>query len=119
MLKLASAQIYRNSLGSFMSIQHVIFNNKSDLIFDLDGTLVDSVPDLAAAVNDMLSSLSLANFPEETIRSWVGNGAKTLVERALSGSGNISSTLDIDYANQALDIFLEHYQPQACVKTSL
>mgnify|MGYP006142439421 CR=1 FL=1 len=119
MLKLASAQIYRNSLGSCMSLEHVIFNNKSDLIFDLDGTLVDSVPDLAAAVNDMLSRLSLASFPEETIRGWVGNGAKTLVERALSGSGNISSTLDSDYTKQALDIFLEHYQRQACVKTSL
>ena len=102
-----------------MSLKHKIFTNKSDLIFDLDGTLVDRVPDLAAAVNEMLSSLSLANFPEDTIRSWVGNGAKTLVERALSGSGNISSTLDIDYAKHALDIFLEHYQRQVCVKTAL
>ena len=57
---------------------------KSLLIFDLDGTLIDSVPDLADAVNAMLTALGKANFSEDVIRNWVGNGGKVLVQRALS-----------------------------------
>ena len=56
--------------------------DKTVLIFDLDGTLVDSVPDLATAVNLALQDLGRATFDEDTIRHWVGNGAKMLMERA-------------------------------------
>lgn len=92
---------------------------KSTIIFDLDGTLVDSVPDLAASINDMLMSLERETFSIDTIRTWVGNGAKTLVERALSGQQTISNDLDPQYCAQALAIFLEHYHRQACVNTYL
>ena len=59
--------------------------NKQLLIFDFDGTLIDSVPDLADATNAMLAQLGKATYPLETIEQWVGNGARMLVERALSG----------------------------------
>ena len=53
------------------------------VMFDLDGTLLDSVPDLAAAVDSMLQQLGLPVAGVERVRNWVGNGARVLVERAL------------------------------------
>ena len=65
------------------------FTNKEVLIFDLDGTLIDSVPDLALSINQMLTSLNMNTYSTDTIRSWVGNGAAVLTKRALSGSIDI------------------------------
>ncbi|MBL8260399.1 MAG: phosphoglycolate phosphatase [Candidatus Competibacteraceae bacterium] len=54
------------------------------LLFDLDGTLVDSVPDLTAAVNVMLGQLNLPEREEDQVRDWVGNGVDNLIHRALT-----------------------------------
>lgn len=54
------------------------------LFFDLDGTLVDSVPDLTAAVNVMLGQLDLPARAEQQVRDWVGNGVDNLIHRALT-----------------------------------
>lgn len=53
------------------------------VLFDLDGTLIDSVPDLAAAVDQMLLSLGKPAAGEVKVNRWVGNGASALVKRAL------------------------------------
>lgn len=53
-------------------------------MFDLDGTLIDSVPDLAAAVDEMLLKLGRKPAGIESVREWVGNGAQMLVRRALA-----------------------------------
>ena len=87
------------------------FTKKELLIFDFDGTLIDSVPDLALAVNHTLKSLNKDTFEEDIIRSWVGNGAVTLVKRALSG--------DEILFEKALAIFLTFYKNNLCVKTKL
>ena len=58
------------------------------LLFDLDGTLLDSVPDLATAVDAMLLGANLPLAGEPRVRDWVGNGAKVLVERALAYAHN-------------------------------
>ncbi len=55
-------------------------------MFDLDGTLVDSVPDLAFAINQLLCSCDLPEVSVEQIALWVGNGAAMLVRRALAHS---------------------------------
>ena len=55
------------------------------VMFDLDGTLIDSVPDLAAAVDRMLVELGRPPAGLEKVRDWVGNGARALVRRALAG----------------------------------
>lgn len=66
--------------------------NKIDLsqvravMFDLDGTLVDSVPDLSSAIDTMMAQLSLPLCGEEKVRSWVGDGASALIRRALEYS---------------------------------
>ena len=65
---------------------HLKFTHKELILFDLDGTRIDSVPDLARAVNEMLTALDRDTYTEDIIRFWVGNGAQTLVKRALSGS---------------------------------
>jgi phosphoglycolate phosphatase len=85
--------------------------DKQAILFDLDGTLIDSVPDLALAVNEMLKALGRKTFDEATIRYWVGNGAQTLVKRALSGNREIDEeAFDDTYFNKALSLFLDAYR---------
>jgi phosphoglycolate phosphatase len=60
---------------------------KRHLIFDLDGTLVDSAPDLATALNGLLAELGQPALSESTVRAMVGDGAGVLVERGLAASG--------------------------------
>jgi phosphoglycolate phosphatase len=93
------------------------FNNKKAILFDLDGTLIDSVPDLAAAVNEMLKALERDIFSEDTIRYWVGNGAQILVKRALSGQTEIDEALDPTLFEKALEIFLTLYAKKLCQET--
>ena len=73
------------------------------VVFDLDGTLVDSSRDLAAATNALLSDFGAAALPPDVIVGFVGEGAAVLVRRALERSG-----LDPD-TPRALDRFLVHY----------
>ena len=94
------------------------FNHKEVILFDLDGTLIDSVPDLASAVNYMLEALHRETFSEDTIRYWVGNGAQVLVKRALSGQTEIDETLDQTLFEKALEIFLTFYRQNLCIDTA-
>ncbi len=55
-------------------------------IFDLDGTLVDSVHDLAGALNFMRGSFDLAPLPVEKVKNIIGDGIKILIQRALEGA---------------------------------
>lgn len=57
------------------------------LAIDLDGTLVDSAPDLACAVDAALASLELPAAGEQAVRGWIGDGIEVLVERALAATG--------------------------------
>ncbi|MEN8147354.1 MAG: phosphoglycolate phosphatase [Campylobacterota bacterium] len=93
------------------------FDNKELILFDLDGTLVDSAPDLALAVNHMLETLQRETFSHDTIRSWVGNGAQTLVKRGLSGNSVIDDAIDPELFTEALDVFLRFYAQNLCVTT--
>lgn len=94
-------------------------SNKSILLFDLDGTLVDSVPDLAFAVNETLVTLDLAPFSQDVIRGWVGNGADILIQRALSGNAEISTSLDNTIKKRALALFYQVYGNHSCIETRL
>ena len=78
------------------------------VMFDLDGTLVDSVPDLAAAVDRVLIELGRVPAGVEQVRDWVGNGARVLVRRALAGGIEHSAVGDAQ-ADAALARFLDIY----------
>ena len=90
------------------------FINKELLLFDLDGTLIDSTKDLALSVNYMLRTLKRDEFPKGLIDMWVGNGAQVLVKRALSGSITIDEKIDRTYFEEALSLFLEYYKNNLC-----
>jgi phosphoglycolate phosphatase len=72
------------------------------VIFDLDGTLVDSRLDLTAAVNHVLRTFGLRELPLETVCQYVGEGARVLVQRALGPEHQ--ARLDA-----GLDVFLSYY----------
>ncbi len=93
------------------------FTNKELILFDLDGTLVDSVPDLASALNNMLRTLERKTFSQDEVRSWIGNGTRVLVKRGLSGSSTIDEMIDPVLFTEALDIFLTYYAKHLCVDT--
>ena len=92
--------------------------DKQLLIFDFDGTLIDSVPDLADATNAMLTTLGKTPYPLNSIRNWVGNGSRMLVERALVGKievleGELTKE-SVDYAEQ---VFFDAYKNISGSKT--
>ena len=74
------------------------------IVFDLDGTLVDTAPDLTNALNDALTRRGYATISQETIRSAVGFGASVMIEEALRRAG---AAEDID---EMLAEFLVHYE---------
>lgn len=75
------------------------------VMFDLDGTLIDSVPDLAAAVDRMLVELGRPAAGVEYVRDWVGNGARVLVRRALAGGLDHAAVGEVE-TEEALARFL-------------
>lgn len=78
------------------------------VMFDLDGTLLDSVPDMALAVDDMLQQLGREPAGMERVRNWVGNGALLLVRRALAGGVDCTGVSEAD-AEAALPLFMDAY----------
>lgn len=78
------------------------------IMFDLDGTLIDSVPDLAAATDVMLQSLGREPAGIAKVRNWVGNGAQVLVRRALT-DGYEKTTISLEQENEALGLFMQAY----------
>ncbi|MFO8156525.1 MAG: phosphoglycolate phosphatase [Thiohalospira sp.] len=81
------------------------------IICDLDGTLVDSVPDLARCVDSMLAALGREPAGESKVRDWVGNGVERLVRRALVGQ--MDGEPDESDFWRAYPIFLECYAEHA------
>ncbi|WP_201608501.1 phosphoglycolate phosphatase [Psychrobacter okhotskensis] len=92
--------------------------DKQLLIFDFDGTLIDSVPDLADATNAMLTTLGKETYPIDSIRNWVGNGSRMLVERALVGKVEVlEGELTVEEADHAEQVFFEAYNNISGSKT--
>ena len=76
------------------------------LVFDLDGTLVDTAPDLIAALNFVLDREGLAPIPLDSARNLIGAGARKLIERGLEREGRAASVKDI---NRMTVDFVEYY----------
>jgi phosphoglycolate phosphatase len=76
--------------------------------FDLDGTLADTAPDLAAALNHALAALGRPTVDPESVRHLVGHGAKALLRKALGDEGLVE---------QGLPLYLDFYAANICVGT--
>lgn len=77
------------------------------VMIDLDGTLIDTAPDIAACVNRMQRELGRPEWPEATVRTWIGNGVPRLVKRALTGEMWTEPPQTL--YEQALAVFEKHY----------
>src|SRR5882757_8029315 len=76
------------------------------VVFDLDGTLVDTAPDLIAALNHVLAREGLPPVPLQSARAMIGAGARKLIERGLELEGRAAGTADI---TRLTSDFIDYY----------
>lgn len=79
--------------------------------FDLDGTLIDTSGDLAAAVNYAIGTIGRPPYPSDAIRPFVGRGARVMLERALDASGGYTD----EVLAQTLPILLDYYSQNLAI----
>ena len=87
------------------------------LCVDVDGTLVDSVPDLALCVDETMRAVGLPARGESRVREWVGNGVERLVERALTD--DLDGMPELALFERAMPVFLDCYQRNTCKRSRL
>ncbi len=87
------------------------------VIFDLDGTLVDSAPDIAISMNKMLQQLNFPTHDLQQVRDWIGNGAGRLIKRALTGE--LDGEPPEDLFKQAHQLFLDIYEQHITVESAM
>jgi len=80
--------------------------NGATIAFDLDGTLVDTAPDLVGALNTILAQEALPPLPFDTVRLMVGRGARALLERGFAAAG---APLDAEHAPALIQRFIAVY----------
>jgi len=96
----------------------VKLNQARAVVFDLDGTLIDTLPDLTAAVNAMLTALGARNIPQARIRQLIGDGADKLVARAVAEATTGEPELtDADEQSRAMQLFLHYYEQHLYVQS--
>jgi phosphoglycolate phosphatase len=83
------------------------------IIFDLDGTLIDSIPDISDAANQLMVNHKYPEHDTSSYVKWIGNGALKLIERAVPDSVND------DYLTKLLEEYLEIHTGNCTTKTSL
>jgi phosphoglycolate phosphatase len=82
--------------------------------FDLDGTLADTAPDLAAALNRTLAALGRPGVPPESVRNLIGHGARALLRRGLAATGEAPEAM----VERGYPLFLDHYGAHICDGTA-
>jgi len=87
------------------------------ILIDVDGTLVDSVPDLAYCIDEMMKQLDMPVHGEVEVRNWVGNGVERLVRRGLVGQ--LDGEPDEVLFEKAYPIFLDLYAVNTSQRSSL
>jgi phosphoglycolate phosphatase len=86
-------------------------------LIDVDGTLVDSVPDLAYCVDELMKVMGLPERGEAAVRHWVGNGVPRLVERALTN--DLDGMPDKELFDRAYPQFLDLYAANTSERSRL
>ncbi len=87
------------------------------IAFDLDGTLIDSAPDLVEAVNFALTKLDKPTHSQATIQQWIGNGADVLVKRALLNNWHVAEIPE--NFEDAFELFKTYYAEHDWVHSRL
>ncbi len=87
-------------------------HNARGVIFDLDGTLADTLPDIRSAVNAGRSHFGLAAATEDEVRSWIGEGLPVLCERALHDAKDIP-------LDTMIEVVRDHYRAHSLEATTL
>jgi len=87
------------------------------LLIDVDGTLVDSVPDLAYCIDEMMIALGLPIRGEAAVRQWVGNGVERLVKRGLLNQ--LDGEPEAELYAKALPIFMDLYADNTSKRSCL
>lgn len=77
------------------------------VMVDLDGTLINTAPDLAASANRMLKALGMPTYGVDTVATWIGNGVSRLVKRALTGE--MDAEPEAALYDKGYPLFLEFY----------
>ena len=77
------------------------------VMFDLDGTLIHTAPEIAFAINKMLAELELSQLPQQQIECYIGEGAQMLIRRCISGHKQCEP--DEALFEQAQALFFAHY----------
>lgn len=81
------------------------------LVFDLDGTLIDSAPQIHAAANTVFGNKGLAPFPQATVRGFIGNGVGVLVSRLMGHCGLVETpALHADLVASFIAIYEEAFE---------
>jgi phosphoglycolate phosphatase len=88
---------------------HVLGRRYRAYLFDLDGTLVDSAPDIGAALNHALTTHGYPTVTEALTRHWVGHGARVLVQQALAHHGAPELANDDVQVESMLERFIDYY----------
>ncbi|WP_422089890.1 phosphoglycolate phosphatase [Tenacibaculum ovolyticum] len=92
------------------------FKDKELIIFDFDGTLINSIPDLTLAINKMLSHYKLSSLTVKQVTPFIGNGAKPLVKRALEYSIK-DEKISKELLDEAFEIYFSAYKEVTCDET--
>lgn len=92
------------------------FKDKELIIFDFDGTLINSIPDLTLAINTMLSHYNLSPLTILQVTPFIGNGAKPLVDRAMNHSMP-NREVSKELLGEAFDIYMSAYRDVTCKDT--
>jgi phosphoglycolate phosphatase len=116
--RLAGQVPHRFASGIFLIADHLYLHDRAGIdsefnmtlprivVFDLDGTLVDTAPDLISALNYVLDREGLPPVPLKSARNMIGAGARKLIERGLEVEGRAMSTGDVDRLTRD---FIDYY----------
>lgn len=88
------------------------------ILFDLDGTLVDSVADIAASANYVRVAAGMDPLPESELMRFVGDGAPKLMQRAMAGRYDVPAEIEGEDLRRAIANFRAHYIEHCLLKTA-
>lgn len=93
-------------------------NKIENIIFDLDGTLIDSIPDIYKSVNKSLEYINLPEIPIDNVRKYVGNGAQMLVKRTIGFFSNSFDKKYLERVEEKMYNFYMQYYYEHCIDST-